>query len=126
MSHNQRKYAAINVVQLYSTLTLEHWRGVLLHATKTNNINKLIAWRYGLQAGLSDAVAKGFKNEKMEHWVIKRCANLEKCMRFILKKKYKHFPGDPKKDPTGYVKRSIAAKRVRDTEFERFLQESAF
>lgn len=121
-----RKYAALNVVQMYSTLTLDHWKSCLLKATKARNVEKLISWRYGMQAGLTDAAAKGLTNTSIDLWVMKRCKDLEKCMRYILKQQYKNTMPDPKKDPAGYVAKAKEAKRLRDRAFEQFLMKSNF
>jgi hypothetical protein len=123
-----RKYDAIDVVKLRATLTLEHWRGVLLTATKKQNTEKLIAWRYGLQAGMSEAAKLGLNDEQLCVWVLKRCKDLEKCMRFILKKRHKNPMDDAKakQDPNGYVRLALEAKRKRDREFEAFLQRSSY
>ena len=121
-----RKFEALDVVNMYATLKEQDWIFFLRRATKTGNIDKLIGYRYGLQAGLTDAIAKGMKNDKLDLWVIRRCADIEKCARFILKKKYKNPMLDPKKDPTGYVKKAIQAKKIRDKAFEIFLQKSSF
>jgi hypothetical protein len=121
-----RKYPALDVVRMYSTLTLEHWVTTLRKAAKTGNTEKLIAWRYGLQAGLSDAVAKGINDPSLDFWVIKRCRDIEKVMRFIIRKRNPNPMDDPKHDPTGYVRKAIEAKRKRDRELEMFLMKSNF
>ncbi len=110
---------------MQATLTLEHWRSCLQKAVKSNNIDKLVAWRYGLQAGLTDAASKGISSPQLDLWVIKRCRDLEKCAKFILKKQFNPMD-DPKADRIGYVAKARAAKKRRDQEFERFLQKSSF
>lgn len=128
MNQGKRKYPALDVVKMYSTLTLEHWKSVLTRAVKTNNSEKLIAYRYGLQAGLADAVSKGLGNEKLDFWVIKRCRDVEKCMKYVLRKRHPN-PFDninPNKDRIGYVAKAIEAKKKRDYEFEMFLKKSNF
>jgi hypothetical protein len=90
-----------------------------------------MAWRYGLQAGLSDAVKKGFKNDKLDLWVMKRIRDIEKAMRIILKRKHP-MPGDQvisknnKGQRIDFAEDAKSAKRKRDREFERFLMESNF
>ena len=121
-----RKYVSLNVVDMYATLTLDQWKTCLLQATKTNNVEKLMAWRYGLQAGLSDAVARGFKDAHMDMWVMKRCRDLEKCVKFIIKKKHPDPKVDLKKDPKNYMQRIKDAKKARDRELENFFMRSNF
>ena len=120
------KHHALDVVKMYSTLTLEHWESCLRKAIKARNIDKLVAWRYGLQAGLADAAKKGISTPEMDIWVIKRCRDLEKCARFVLRKKHKNPMDDPKADRQGYVAKALEAKRKRDRDFERFLQLSSY
>ena len=121
-----RKYEALDVVNMFATLTEKDWVFFLRRATKSGSINKLISYRYGMQAGLTDAVSKGMRNDKLDFWVIKRCRDIERCAQFLFKKWYPNPQLDPKKDPTGYVKKAIEAKKKRDREFETFLQKSSF
>lgn len=122
----KRRHPPLDIMNMYSTLTLDHWRSCLEKAVNSCNINKLIAWRYGIQAGLSDAAAKGVTTEKIDLWAIKRCRDLEKCARFILKKMYKNPQDNPSLDRIGYVQKAIEAKKKRDKAFEVFLMKSNF
>ncbi len=128
MNHGRRKYQALDVVRMYATLTEVHWRTVLEKAVRTGSVEKLVSYRYGLQAGLADAASKGLTNEKLEVWVIKRIRNVEKAMQFILRKMYKNPIDDVhcKKDPEGYIQKAKLAKKKRDRAFEEFLKQSAF
>lgn len=121
-----RKTQALDVLKMFSTLTIDHWRTCLQQAVRTNNIDKLITWRYGMQAGLADAVKKGLSTEKLEIWVIKRCRDLEKCAKHIYKKRYPNPLDNATKDKEKYVAEVIAAKRQRDKDFEQFLMRSNF
>jgi hypothetical protein len=111
---------------MFATLTLEHWESVLRKAVKTNNLEKLIAWRYGLQAGLAEAVARGIKDDSLDLWVIKRCRDIEKCAKFLYRKRFKAPLLDPAKEPAKYVQQARELKRKRDNEFEAFLMKSNF
>jgi hypothetical protein len=62
----------------------------------------------------------------MDLWVMKRCKDLERCMRVILKNKHKNPHDNPKLDPLGYVRKAKEAKKKRDREFEDFLMRSSF
>lgn len=128
MNNGKRKYPALDVLNMFATLTEAHWRGVLENAIRKCSVEKLVSYRYGLQAGLSDVVAKGLSSEKLEIWVIKRIRNVEKAMRVILKNVYKNPVDDVhcKKDPNGYIQKAILAKKKRDAAFEEFLKQSAF
>lgn len=121
-----RKHQSLDVVNMYATLTLEHWESCLRKAVKSGSIEKLMAWRYGLQAGLAEAVARGIKDDKLDLWVIKRCRDIEKCARFILKKRHPEPKLDPKKEPAKYVQQARELKKKRDREFEAFLMKSNF
>ena len=121
-----RKACGLDVVKMFSTLTIDHWRTCLQNAVRTNNIDKLITWRYGMQVGLADAVKKGISTEKLEIWVIKRCHDLEKCAKHIYKKKYPSPLDNALKDRPEYVAKVLDAKKKRDRAFEQFLMRSNF
>lgn len=129
-NQGKRKFPALDIVNLMATLTMEKWRFFLERAAVTGSIEKLISYRYGLQAGMSDAVSKGLANEKMDLWVMKRIRDVEKCMKYIVKKKHP-MPGDVvskthKGKRIDYVQEALMAKRKRDQEFSNFLMKSAF
>lgn len=128
MNAGRRKYQSLDVINMFATLTEVHWRTVLEKAIAQGSVDKLVSYRYGLQAGLSDAVAKGMSSEKLEIWVIKRIRNVEKAMKVILRRLYKNPHDDVhcKKDPNGYIQGALLAKRKRDRAFEEFLKKSAF
>lgn len=121
------KYDPLDVMKMYATLTLEQWRHCLLMAAKSGNANKLIKWRYGLQAGLANLNKMGrHSDEKVDLWVMKRCRDVEQAMKVILKKKYPNPFDNPKADPTKYTESLRAAKKKRDQDFEKFLQRSNY
>lgn len=131
VNQGKRKYAALDVLAMYSTLTEDHWRSCLETAATKGSVEKLSAWRYGLQAGLADINSKGLGSEKLDLWVIKRIRNLERCMRWILRQKYP-MPGDivipkyAKGKRMDYMMDAKKAKQLRDREFEMFLRKSNF
>jgi hypothetical protein len=131
MNQGSRKYQTLDVVHMYATLTEAHWRGVLETACTKGSVEKLISWRYGMQAGLADAASKGLSSDKLDLWVIKRLRNLEKAMKWILRQKYP-MPGDKvipkyaKGKRIDFVQDAITAKKSRDKEFEMFLRRSSF
>ncbi len=100
-------------------------------AAEKGNTQALIKWRYGLQAGLADAVSKGLSSENLEIWVFKRIRNTEQCMKYILKQMYP-MPGDivlpkyAKGKRKDYLMDGKQAKKNRDRQFEVFLKNSNF
>ncbi len=129
MAGIKRRYPSLDVVKMYSTLTLEHWRDTLLKAMKSGSKEKLISWRYGLQAGLADAESHGMNSDQLSLWVIKRCRDVEKCMKFIIRKESPNPLDNPSGkivDRLGYVAKAVEAKKKRDREFETFLMKSNF
>jgi len=126
MNNGRRKWPTLDVVNMFATLTADHWSSCLKKAYLSGNITKLMAWRYGFQAGLADAGAKGISSEELDKWVIKRCMNLEKCARLILKKKHPMPKIDPKNDKYSLIPVIKAAKKKRDMEFSNFIQKSNF
>lgn len=121
-----RKYPALDVVKMFSTLTLEHWKSTLMRGMETGNTEKFIAWRYGLQAGLADAASKGLNTDALDLWVMKRCKDLERCMRVLLKRKHKNPLDNPLHDKSKYIAKALEAKRLRDREYYNFLMKSSF
>lgn len=122
-----RKWPELDVMKMYATLTLERWKFLLRLSVKENRVEKLLSWRYGLQSGLSAVNKRGnISDEKLDMWVIKRCRDLEKAMKIILRKKYPSPMDNPKHDPLAYIHKVKETKRRRDREFEEFLQKSNF
>ncbi len=122
-----RKHDALDVVKMYSTLTFEKWRFLLRLAVSENRVEKLVAWRYGLQVGLAEANMAGkITTDKIDLWAVKRIRDLEKAMKYILRKKYPSPLDNPKHDPLLYIHKVQETKRARDREFENFLKRSSF
>lgn len=126
MGRITRKYPAIDVVKMRATLTREKWVAVLTNCIKTGNMEKLIGWRYGMQAGLTDATEKPHGIKDLDIWVFKRIKNIETAMREILKKKHPMPTDNPLHDPRGYKVKCVAAKKARDREFAAWLLKSGF
>jgi hypothetical protein len=89
-------------------------------------MDKLMSWRYGLQAGLADADQKGVATDALVLWVLKRIKNVEKCAKLVLKKKHHINIAGNYKDKTKSAVDALMAKRKRDRDFEEFLKRSAF
>ena len=125
-----RKYPAIDVVKMFATLTEEHWRYCLETAISKGSIEKLMAWRYGMQAGCADAVNKGVLTDPLALWVMKRINNLERAARVILKRKHPSPLDAVSKTHKGrridYIAKAKLAKKKRDREFEQFLMRSNY
>lgn len=127
MSNAKRKYAAIDVVKLYATLGRPKWESILRNAADKNSVNKLIAWRYGLQAGLADANARGkITTQKMDIWVLSRIKEVEKTMKEIIKRNWKSLADKHIKSDVENFTKIREDKRKRDREFETFLMKSNF
>jgi hypothetical protein len=128
---SKRKFETLDVVKLYSTLSVDVWRSVLTKCVNNNDINRLMSIRYGLQAGMSDAAKMGMNSDKLVFWVLKRIRNIETCAKEIIKKKHP-MPGDVVISKTHKGKRkdyamdAVTAKRTRDRELQVFLQRSSF
>lgn len=121
------KHDPLDVMKMYATLTLAQWKHCLLMAAKSNNVDKLVKWRYGLQAGLANLNKMGGHSDpKVDLWVIKRCRDLEKAMRVILKKKYPNPFDNPRADPMKYIANARDVKKKRDQDFEKFLLKSNY
>jgi len=122
----RRKYQELDVVKMFATLTLDHWETTLRRAVKTGSVEKLIAWRYGMQSGLASAVSKGMSSEALELWVIRRCRDIEQCAKFLIKKRNPVPKLDPKKEPAKHIQQAKEIKRKRDRDIENFFLKSNF
>jgi len=122
----KRKYAALDVVGMFSGLELGRWEDTLRKAVRSGSVQKLIAWRYGLQSGLADAVSKGFKNDKLDLWVMHRCRDIEQCVKAIIKKRNPDPQLNLKTDHKHHIKLVRETKRKRNAEIEKFFAESNF
>jgi len=127
MSNAKRKFPAIDVVKLYSTLDRPKWESILRNAADKNSVNKLLAWRYGLQAGLADANARGkITTQQIDVWVLCRIKEVEKTMKEIIKRKWKSIADKHLKADAENFMKIREDKRKRDKEFETFLMKSNF
>lgn len=122
----RRKYQTLDVVRMYATLTADHWASCLKKAYLSGSIEKLMSWRYGMQAGLADANRNGLSDEKLNNWVIKRLMNIEKCARLIIKRKNPIPKINPKAGDLESLHKAKVAKKKRDREFSDFLMRSNF
>jgi hypothetical protein len=122
----RRKYPELDVMKMYATLTLERWEETLRSAVKSRSVERLIAWRYGLQSGLASVVNSGLSTPEIELWVIKRCRDVEQCIKFIVKKRNPLPQLDAKKDPAEFRRKVKEAKKNRNHELEMFLMKSNF
>ena len=127
----RRKFETLDVVKMRATLTVEVWRHVLTKCLEACDINRLLAMRYGMQAGLTDAVAAGIKTSDLDLWVLKRIRNLERCAKEIIKIR-NPMPGDiivsktHKGKRLDYTMDALSSKRKRDRELAEFIQKSSF
>lgn len=127
MNNAKRKYPAIDVVKLYATLDRPKWESILRNAADKNSVNKLMAWRYGLQAGLADANSRGkITTQQMDVWILCRIKEVEKTMKEIIKRKWKSIADKHMKTDVENFTRIREDKRKRDREFESFLMKSNF
>jgi predicted transcriptional regulator len=128
MNQGSRKYPAIDVMKFYATMPQEKWRTMIQDAGINGKSEKLLAWRYGLQAGLADANASGkITTEKIDAWVLGRIREVEKAMKYIARKRHPSpLDGGRLAKSVDDVNKAREAKRKRDREFERFLNRSNF
>lgn len=131
MNQGKRKYPALDIVSMAAKLKPSDWKFFLKRATLSGNIDKLMAYRYAIQAGIADASSKGLTTPHMEIWALKLIKNIESCAKYIFRKKHP-LPGDlvipkyAKGKRIDYVQSALEAKRKRDKEFANFLLKSNF
>ncbi len=124
----KRKYPSLSPTKLYATMKPSKWKLLLNDCMKRGNTKKLIAWRYGLQAGLADENSGGkHTTDSMDLWVIGRLKDIENAMKHILRAKYPNpFDNPLAKVGDDVFAKAQAAKKKRDAEFSEFLMRSNF
>jgi hypothetical protein len=124
-----RKYEAIDIIQLYAiskdnTFPFS-WNAFLTRCLETNSINELVKVRYGIQAGMDDAVKRGFQgNEKLTVFYCRVLKSIEDTAKKIIRKT-NPMPNDNHLKK-GLTAETLKAKRKRDQSLEQFLKKSSY
>lgn len=115
---------------MYATMLPSKWKLLLDDCIKFQKTGKLIAWRYGLQAGMADENAHGRQtSHAIDQWFVGRQKDIENAMKHILRARIPNPLDNPenlKKVGDDVFAKAQAAKRKRDKEFHEFLMKSNF
>lgn len=120
-----REWPAINLLDLYAYADSGKWNQFLSRCLKHEDVESLKKALYGIQAGMDDLVKKKLNSDKMNLWFIRLQRSIEQTAKQIFRKKYPN-PCDNPKSSTADFNKYLAAKRARDTAFERFLRDASY
>lgn len=117
-----RKYEAIDLMKLYTLGSHKGWNEYLQRCFDTRNINALAKLRYQICAGMDDLAKAKLNTEDINIWFIRLNRSIENTAKKIIRAKHP-MATDSGLGTTG--KRDDAKKR-RDLELRKFLQESGY
>lgn len=105
-----RKYEAIDLMKLHAHGSHVGWNKNLKDCFEKRDINRLGILRYRICAGMTDLEKLKLNDAKMNEWFLRLNTSIEKTVSQILRLKYP-LPEQ---------------KTQRQSEFERFMKQSAF
>lgn len=120
-----RKYPAINPLEIYTHLNYKGWNAWLYQCFRTRDVEKLKRTCYGIQAGMSD-LAKAKLNTPE---IVVLFLRLQKSLHDTARKIYRElYPNPLDNGAKGIPRRAdfIEAKRNRDKAFRAWVKESSF
>ncbi len=103
----------------------DKWNMWLTECLNKNDLETLIKYRYGLQAGMADAVSAGLSSPMMAEMYTRWLGSIERTARKIVEKR-NPLPKVDKNADLEMYRKVQAAKRQRRSDFERFLLRSSF
>lgn len=121
-----RKYEAIDLLKLYTQSNHSIWNSMLTECLKNHDIRRLIAIRYGIQAGMDDLVKAKLSTEKIEIFFLRLNKSIEDTVRAIVRQKHPLPNDNPLTPKEKLSKLTLEAKRKRDRELSQFFHDSAY
>lgn len=119
-----RKYEAVNLMKMYTEGNFVLWNDMLTDCVRKLDINRLAVLRYSLQAGMDDLAKRKLNTPKINEWWARLMRSTEITAKRIIKIKHPMALDNPLMAKTH--KHELAAKRKRDKELAKFLQESSY
>lgn len=125
-----RKYPTLDLMRLVTDWDIPQWNAFLDKCVVTQDLEKLKATLYGLQAGMAMLAKKKLNTDHIDGVFLRMTRSIEITAKQIFRMKYPSIidagkvPGfDPKNHD---IKKELIYKRKRDIEFQAFLKQSRF
>lgn len=127
----KRKYPSLDLIRIISEWESGDWNQMLTKCLVNQDMEKLRAVMYGLQAGMDLAAKQKLNTNKLSELFLRMTRSLEITAKKILAQKFPCLMDQPnlmknmdlsKLDITQHVEN----KRKRDLEFLKFMEESRF
>lgn len=124
------KTLEIDVIKLYAgkIRNLEDtaaWNRWLTDCLARNDLDGLVNVRYGIQLGMAAAQRKGLVYEDLAVQFARWVGSIDKTIRKIVKQRSNN-PNDTSLKKAFQTKKSLADKRTRDQELEKFLRRKSY
>lgn len=121
--------AEIDVLKLFAGQikgmeSTKKWNAWLTKCLDNDNLDELIHVRYGIQVGMASAQRKGLVTEPLAEMFCRWTGSIDKTCRKIVKARMR-MANDKVNNPFA-TKKSLAEKRQRDADLERFLRKKSY
>ncbi len=120
-----RKYEAVDLMKLYTHGSTNGWNDFLKKCLTKRDINALAKLRYQICAGMDDLAKLKLNTEEINVWFVRLNRSLELTAKKIIRIKCP-LPGDAGAKPLKTLGDYASAKRKRDLELRKFMQESSY
>jgi hypothetical protein len=128
LSRTTRKYNSIDIMKLWTLGSANGWNKKLEQLAMSNSINECARIRYQLQAGMDDLVKQKLNTEEMNIFYLRLMKSIENTARTIVRRLHP-LPHDiPQLHGDTILKpaKALEIKRKRDSEMEKFFNQSSF
>ena len=127
---SERKYPAINLMELYQNGTPEEWNAWLTRCLKYQDVYELQKAYYRLQAGMDDVAKTKVNIPGLNEWYLRLLRSVERTVKSIYKQKFPCHNDDPLRvaKPGEFIelKKEAEMKRNRDRAFEVWLRAAMY
>jgi hypothetical protein len=121
-----RKYEAIDLMKLYTHGSHKSWNEYLSLCLRKLDINALMKLRYQICAGMDDLAKQNLNDDKMNLWFVRLTRSIEQTAKKIITIRHP-MPGDNTLLNSEFnTRKYLEAKRKRDVEFRKFMNDSAY
>ena len=115
----------IDLMKLYTESNSVKWNDFLTECFRNHDINRLMATRIGLQAGMKVLADGKLNSDKINSWYIRLNRSIEETAKKIIRVRHP-MPTDNPNNKEFKTEKWIQAKKNRDNEFEEFLLRSSY
>lgn len=120
----ERRYPAIDILQLYGFGNSKNWCAWLERCRQRQDVRDLEKVYYGVQAGADDCAKSGSMDDKLAAWTVRILRSIEKTAKTVYREKY---PVKLQLVSEGPIdKKLLDNKRKADQEFEAWVRRSTY